>query len=196
MILEVTSHALDQNRIDGVTVEIAVVTNLTQEHLDYHGTMERYAEAKARLLSSRYKTKWAILNADDAWFDYFSKHNSGKLISYGENTDADLQLTAYDLSAHGSSLTARYTDEHIAFTSNLIGKFNAYNALAAYGVGIAAGLDRAVISQGIAALESVAGRMEQVSAGQKFSVIVDYALTPDALENVLAALREITKGRL
>ncbi|MGI9028309.1 MAG: UDP-N-acetylmuramoyl-L-alanyl-D-glutamate--2,6-diaminopimelate ligase [Candidatus Saccharimonadales bacterium] len=196
VILEVTSHALDQGRIDGVAVEIAVMTNLTQEHLDYHRTMERYAAAKARLFGARYKTKWSILNADDPWFNYFSDRSTGSVISYGENPKADLRLTTYDLSGHGSSLTARYGKEHLAFTSKLIGKFNAYNALAAYGVGIAAGLDKKIIGEGIATLESVAGRMEQVNAGQKFNVIVDYAYTPDALENVLTALQEITKGKV
>lgn len=196
IILEVTSHALDQGRGYGIPVEIAVITNLTQEHLDYHGTMERYAAAKARLLGWPYKPKWSILNADDEWFDYFNARNTGKLISYGEQPAANLQLKTYDLSAHGSSLTARYNDEHIAFTSRLIGKFNAYNALAAYGVGIAAGLSKEDISRGIASLEYVPGRMEQVVAGQKFSVIVDYAITPDALKNVLTALQEITRGKV
>lgn len=196
VIIEITSHALDQGRIDGLKVEIAVITNLSQEHLDYHGTMENYAASKARLISRKYCPRWSVLNADDEWFDYFNARNTGRLISYGETPDANLQLKTYDLSGHGSSLTARYNGEHIAFTSQLIGKFNAYNALAAYGVGIAAGLEKDVISRGIAALESVPGRMEQIDAGQKFNVIVDYAITPDALENVLAALREITKGKI
>lgn len=196
IILEVTSHALDQGRGYGIPVEIAVITNLTQEHLDYHGTMENYAAAKARLLDKPYSPKWSILNADDEWFDYFNDHNTGKLISYGEQPAANLQLKTYDLSAHGSSLIARYNNEHIAFTSQLIGKFNAYNALAAYGVGIAVGLDKEVIAKGVASLESVPGRMEQVNAGQKFSVIVDYAITPDALKNVLTSLKELTKGKV
>ncbi len=196
VILEITSHALDQGRIHGVKVEIAVITNLTQEHLDYHKTMEAYAAAKARLLGKIYSPKWCVLNADDEWFDYFKSKSSGELISYGEKPGASLRLTAYDLSAHGSSLAARYKGEHIAFTSGLIGKFNAYNALAAYATGLAAGLSGAQIEKGIASLTSVPGRMEQVNGGQKFSVIVDYAVTPDALKNVLIALKEITKGSL
>jgi UDP-N-acetylmuramyl-tripeptide synthetase len=194
IIMEVTSHALDQGRIDGIQVEIAVVTNLTQEHLDYHGTMEAYAEAKAKLLGADMGAKWCVLNIDDEWFGFFKERSAGEVLSYGESEDADLRLTGYDLSAHGSSLTARYNNEHIAFTSQLIGKFNAYNALAAYGVGIAAGLPGKDIAEGIASLTSVPGRMEQIAAGQDFSVIVDYAITPDALENVLTALKEITKG--
>ncbi len=197
IILEVTSHALDQNRgLTGVKLHTAVITNLTQEHLDYHKTMENYAAAKAKLLSSRYGAKYCILNADDDWFNFFKQRSSGQIIAYGESKEANLQLKTYDLSAHGSSLTARYNDEHIAFTSELIGKFNAYNALAAYGVGLSLNLDKEVIGKGVAALKSVPGRMEQVNAGQDFSVIVDYAITPDALENVLTALQEVTKGKV
>ncbi len=196
IILEITSHALDQGRGYGIPVEIAVMTNLTQEHLDYHRTMERYAAAKARLFGPQYKAKWCVLNADDEWFNYFKTRAAGKIISYGEQSEADLRLKTCALSASGSAITALYNDDHITFTSKLIGKFNAYNALAAYGVGLAAGLEKDVISRGIASLESVPGRMEQIDAGQKFSVIVDYAITPDALENVLTALKELTKGKV
>lgn len=196
VILEVTSHALDQGRIDGVKVEIAVVTNLTQEHLDYHSTMEDYAAAKARLLSRIYAPKYCVLNADDKWFEFFRERSTGKVVSFGENKNADLRMTGYDLSAKGSSLTARYRGEHVAFTSKLIGKFNAYNALAAAAAGLAAGLEKDKVGQGIAALESVPGRMEPVTAGQDFSVIVDYAITPDALENVLSALQDVTRGKV
>ena len=196
VVLEVTSHALDQGRLPGVKVEIAVITNLTQEHLDYHESMEAYAAAKARLLGASYQPKWCVLNVDDPGYSYFKERSSGQLISYGEKAEAGLQLTAYDLSAKGSSLTARYKGEHIAFTSQLIGKFNAYNALAAYGAAIAAGLNAGQIEKGIASLESVPGRMEQVNAGQKFNVIVDYAITPDALKNVLTALKEIATDKI
>lgn len=196
IILEITSHALDQGRIHGVKVEIAVVTNLTQEHLDYHKTMEAYAAAKARLLNPPYSPNWCILNADDKWFNYFKLRSSGQVIRFGEKAADGLQMTAYDLSAQGSSVAARYKGQHIAFTSQLIGKFNAYNALAAYAAGIAAGLKNQQIEKGIAALESVPGRMEQINVGQKFSVIVDYAYTPDALENVLTTLKEITRGQV
>lgn len=196
VILEITSHALDQGRGDGIRVEVSVITNLTQEHLDYHGTMEAYATAKARLLGDKYRPQWCILNADDEWFDFFHAKSTGQVLSFGESGIADLQLTAYDLSAHGSSLTARYHDDHIAFTSQLIGKFNAYNALAAYGVGLAIDLPQEVIGKGIASLSSVPGRMEPVSAGQDFNVIVDFAITPDALESAVKALKEITPGKV
>lgn len=199
VILEVTSHALDQGRIDGTPVEIAAITNLTQEHLDYHGTMQAYASAKALLLKPPYSPKYCVLNADDEWFDFFKSEAEtaeSQIISYGEDKDADLRLTSTDLSAQGFSITARYDSEHTAFTSQLVGKFNAYNALAAYGVGKAVGLTQQQIEQGLGALKSVPGRMEPVKAGQPFSVVVDFAITPDALEHVLQALKEITKGKV
>jgi UDP-N-acetylmuramoyl-L-alanyl-D-glutamate--2,6-diaminopimelate ligase len=196
VVMETTSHALDQERGRGVAVEVAVITNLTQEHLDYHKTMENYAAAKARLLKPPYKPRSCVLNADDQWFGYFRQRAGRRVIAYGEGPEANLKLKSYALSPQGSSLTASYQGETLKFTSQLTGKFNAYNALAACGVGLAIGLDKDQIEEGVAALESVPGRMERIDAGQPFSVIVDYAITPDALENVLGALREVTKGKL
>lgn len=196
IILEITSHALHQERVAGVKVEIAVITNLSQEHLDYHKDMESYAAAKALLLQSPYSPKWCILNADDEWFDFFRTRSSGKVLSFGAIKEADLRLSAYKLSPQGSSLTVNYQGAAETFTSQLIGKFNAYNAIAAYGVGVAAGLERKQVSKGLAKLESVPGRMERVDAGQDFNVIVDYAITPDAMEKVLGTLREMTEGKV
>ncbi len=115
VILEITSHALDQDRIAGVKVDIAVVTNLTQEHLDYHGTMENYAAAKARLLGKSYGAKWCILNADDAWYEYFDKHSVGQVFSFGEDPAANLQLNGIQLSAKGSELTVLHDNKQIEF---------------------------------------------------------------------------------
>ncbi len=196
VILEITSHALDQGRIDGVKVEVAVITNLTQEHLDYHGTMEAYAAAKALLLGKKYGAKWCILNASDAWFDYFASKATGQVLSFGENTQSDLRLTELQLSTGGSALTVQHKNSQTELNTQLIGKFNAYNALAAYGVGVAIGLQPEQIRKGIATLDSVPGRMEQVSAGQKFNVIVDFAVSPDALTSALTALKEVTKGKV
>lgn len=197
VILEVTSHALDQGRIAGVPVEIAIMTNLTQDHLDYHKTMEAYAAAKA-LLFSKYKPKFSILNRDDAWYDFFAERATGEQISYGEHAEANLRLTGHDSTASGSSFTARYNNQHIAGTTNLVGMFNIYNALAATATGLALGFDQSRVSQGVAALTTVPGRMEAIDAGQKFQVLVDFAYTPDALLNALTTLRAITpvKGKI
>lgn len=194
VILEVTSHALDQGRIDGVKIEVAIITNLTQEHLDYHKTMEAYAGAKARLLGTTYGARTCILNADDAWFDFFSAKARGNVVSFGENQAADLQLTDLQLTTEGSRMNVVAAGAATELRSPLIGKFNAYNALAAYGAGLAVGLSPQTASAGIQTLTSVPGRMEPITAGQDFSVVVDFAITPDALENALTALQAVTTG--
>ncbi len=191
VVLEVTSHALHQGRIAGVPIEVAVMTNLTQDHLDYHKTMESYAAAKA-LLFSKYHPKHSILNHDDEWFDFFKQRATGNIITYGSHKSATLQLTGNDSSAAGSSFTARYNNEHIAGTTQLVGLFNIYNALAATAVGFALGFDKIPVLAGVAALSAVPGRMESIEAGQNFRVLVDFAYTPDALENALTTLRDIT----
>lgn len=196
IIMETTSHALDQERGRGIRVEVAVLTNLTQEHLDYHKTMENYAAAKARLLAAPYSPKKCVLNADDEWFSYFKQRAGSRVIAYGESPEANLKLKSYELSPQGSSLKASYQGETLACTSQLAGKFNAYNALAACGVGLAIGLDKDQIEKGVASLESVPGRMERIDAGQKFNVFVDFAITPDALENALESLKEVTSGKV
>lgn len=168
VVLEVTSHALHQARIMGVTVEVAVITNLTQEHLDYHGTMEEYAKAKALLLQ-KYGAKHAVLNADDEWFKFFSQHSKAEVHRFSKD---------------------------ITLKTSLIGDFNLYNATAAATVGQVLGIDRQQIEQGIANLKAVPGRMETIDEGQNFTVIVDFAYTPDALENVLSSLQKVTKGKI
>lgn len=197
VILEVTSHALDQGRINGVPVEVAVMTNLTQDHLDYHKTMERYAEAKS-LLFTKYQPKFSILNHDDKWYEFFAQNAAGHQISYGQDDKSDLQLTKYDLSANGSSFTGRYNKMHIAGTTQLVGLFNVYNALAAASVGLAFGFDQKQVLEGVAALHVVPGRMETIDVGQDFQVLVDFAHTPDSLLGALTTLKTITpkKGKI
>lgn len=194
VILEVTSHALDQGRIAGVPIEAAVMTNLTQDHLDYHGTMEKYAAAKA-LLFSKYRPQHSILNHDDEWYNFFAARTVGEQISYGSHKDATLRLIDHDSIASGSSFTARYQGQPIAGTTQLVGTFNIYNALAAIAVGLALGFDKTQVTAGTAALQAVPGRMEAINAGQQFQVLVDFAYTPDALLNALTTLKAITGGK-
>lgn len=197
VLLEMTSHALDQKRVSGFSVDIAVVTNLTPEHLDYHGTMENYAAAKARLLGYEYDAKYCVLNADDEWFDFFIGKSIGSPITFGTRLTSTIRLVDSKLTNQGSEFTVEDEDDslHKAATS-LIGEFNIYNALAAYGVGRALKLDPEVIIKGIADLENLDGRMEKIDEGQKFEVYVDFAITPDAIQKVLESLRETSKGRI
>lgn len=196
VVLEVTSHALEQRRTAGVPIEAAVMTNLTQDHLDYHGTMENYATAKARLFSDEYKPKHIILNSDDGWYRFFAERSVYPPITYGTDSAADIQLTGHDSSSTGSSFTARHKGEHIAGTTQLIGLFNVYNALAAVSTGLALGFDIDDIMKGVASLSVVPGRMESIDEGQDFGVLVDFSYTPDALFNALRTLRGITAGSI
>ena len=195
IILEVTSHALDQGRITGVPVEIAVITNLTQDHLDYHGTMEEYARVKSLLLRD-YGAKWAVLNADDAWFEYFRGRSNAKVFSISKNSRADGRLDTIKVSPGGSEAQFMTKSGILSLKTSLIGEFNLYNAAEAASIGCILGLDRKAIQEGIASLKAVAGRMEAVEAGQSFKVFVDFAITPDALEQALKSLQAITQGQV
>ncbi len=196
VILEVTSNALDQKRMGSFCPEVAVMTNLTQDHLDYHGTMEAYAAAKARLFGPEYSPKHVVLNVDDQWYDFFMSRTHTSTITYGQRKDASLRLNRFLLKAQGSTFKAHYKGHDISLNTQLIGLFNIYNALAAVGVGLSLGLEHDQIKRGIAELQNVPGRMEQIVAGQDFDVIVDFAYTPDALQNVLMTLRNVTRGRV
>jgi len=198
LVLETTSHALAQHRVFGVPYSVAVMTNLTHEHLDYHGTFARYRAAKVRLFKlanrNRKGLRAGISNADDPNGEYFArevKHPTRYGIEHG-----DLRATGVKLSPAGVAYTARIGDDEYRIRCNLPGKFNVYNSLAAVGVGRAMGLTRAQIEKGIAALEGVAGRMTRIDEGQDFDVIIDYAHTPDSYEQLLADIKPVVKGKL
>ena len=198
LVLETTSHALAQNRIWGVPYSVAVMTNVTHEHLDYHKTFERYRDAKVRLFkltaANERGLRCGIVNADDGSAPYFS-NRMPNVIRYGLG-QADLKASDVKSTPLGSSFTAAYNQEKFDLTVNLPGSFNVSNALAAAGVGLALGLKPEQISHGIASLKTVAGRMNSLNEGQDFSVIVDFAHTPDSFEKILSSMRSLTKGRL
>lgn len=194
VVLEVTSHALDQYRILGVPVEVAVVTNLTQDHLDYHGTMEAYAGAKRRLLTD-YDPKHVVLNADDEWFEYFAKAATKPVASVGKKK-ATHKLSHIHLSPTGTDFVLEVPGKKTQIHTHLVGEFNVYNAAQAAVACLAFGCSASQVAEGVASLPVVPGRLEAVDAGQKFSVLVDYAHTADALSNVLQALRAVTKGKV
>lgn len=193
VILEVTSHALDQDRIMGVTVEIAVITNLTQDHLDYHGTMKEYAKAKAKLIRN-FGAKHAILNADDEWYDFFRENSVAEVISIGKANGLNGQIKSIKLHKDNSEAKLEINGELIDIKTALVGEFNLYNASYAAAVGQILKLQPKTIEKGIANLKSLSGRMEPIEAGQKFKVFVDFAVTPDAIEKVLQSLQQTTKG--
>ena len=192
VILEVTSHALDQYRIFGVPIEVAAITNLTQDHLDYHGTMENYALAKSKLITE-FNPKTVILNADDEWFSYFAKKVKNKLITVGQGR-ANYQIKDIALSPSGTSFKLVSAKSLISVNSPTIGEFNSYNIALAAAIAISVGCDKARIEESISRLPVVPGRMEPIDKGQSYTVLVDYAHTPDALENALVSIKSLTKG--
>lgn len=196
LVLETTSHALAQYRTWGIPFEIAVMTNVTHEHLDYHGSFEHYKLSKRRMfeLANRHGMKTGIINAEDQSADEFASVIDN-VVTYGIDK-GDLQAENLELKADGSRYTARVGDDSYDIHCRIPGEFNVSNSLAAVAVGRVAGLTKEQIERGIAALESVEGRMNTVDEGQGFSVIVDFAHTPDSFERLLSDLRGSTKGKL
>jgi len=196
VVLEITSHALHQHKLATVPIEVAVMTNLTQDHLDYHGTMEAYAEAKGKLFASN--PKFIVLNRDDEWFEFFDKFQAtGQKITYGELEDAEARIDYVKLYKKGSEATLvidHQTKLHLA--TALPGKYNVYNMVAAASTAYLLGIKLNDIVEGIANLEGVPGRFERVAEGLPYDVIVDYAHTPDALEKLLEAAKSVTKNRV
>jgi len=198
LVLEVTSHALAQNRVWGIPFSVAVMTNIGHEHLDYHGTFEHYRDSKKKLFKHASRNKRGlrvgVLNADDPSADLFAAAVKNPM-SYGRS-NADLVAQNVKLSAAGCNYQAVIDDDSYDITCNLPGSFNVYNSLAAVGVGRAVGLTKAEIEAGIAGLASVEGRMARIDEGQNFEVIIDYAHTPESFEKILSEIKPTVKGEL
>ncbi len=198
LVMEVTSQALAQNRIWGIPYSVAVMTNVTHEHLDYHRTFERYVGAKRKLFKlanrNRKGLRTGVINAEDPSAALFAGDIKNP-ISYGVE-QGDLQASAVTLSPAGSTYTATIDQDSYQISCQLPGSFNVYNSLAAVAAGRAVGLDKSQIEQGIAALEGVEGRMTRINEGQDFDVIVDFAHTPDSFEKLFKDLKPVVKGKL
>lgn len=196
VIMEATSQALHQHKLRGIPIEIAVMTNLSQDHLDYHGTMHQYAAAKARLFNQYMNPNYCVLNRDDEWFEYFKRRCVGVLSTYGAKQGSSVRIQHVTHTADGSRFILSLEDERTPVVIHLPGHFNVSNAAAAAAVGEWLGLKPATIAAGLASLTAAPGRMEIIDAGQPFTVVVDYAHAPDALQNALQALRAGTSGKL
>ncbi|MFN3322647.1 MAG: UDP-N-acetylmuramoyl-L-alanyl-D-glutamate--2,6-diaminopimelate ligase [Bryobacteraceae bacterium] len=195
--MEVSSHALALGRVYGFHFHTAVFTNLTRDHLDFHGTMEEYFAAKQLLFTGAGgpPPRFAAINCDDAAGRRIRTGAGTTVLSYGIER-GDLRAEAIDSSFRGLRFTARHGDLRIPIESPLVGNINVYNILAACAAGICHGLSPEQISRGIAACGAVPGRFERVEMGQPFLVIVDYAHTDDALRNTLSVARKLTKKRI
>ncbi|TYA12995.1 UDP-N-acetylmuramoyl-L-alanyl-D-glutamate--2,6-diaminopimelate ligase [Paenibacillus faecis] len=203
-VMEVSSHALDQGRVKGTKFRTAVFTNLTQDHLDYHKSMEEYRAAKGLFFSrlgntyasSPEERSYAVLNADDPASAYFAKQTAVEIVTYGVDQEADVRASNIRITAKGTTFHADTFLGNIDITLKMVGKFNVYNALAAMTAALLEGVSLQDIKSSLEAIPGVDGRVEAVDEGQSFAVIVDYAHTPDGLENVLNAVNEFAKGRV
>jgi len=174
-VLETTSHALDQYRIFGSSVDIAVFTNINHEHLDYHGSLLKYSEAKAKLLNG---VQTAVLNADDSSYEFLKKRLKGKIITYGINQPSDINQNKLNLKP------------------KIQGEYNLYNCLAAASVGLLFKITHSEIKKSIADFTGIAGRLEEIDSEKDYQIFIDFAHKPNALNSVLKTLRNKTHGRL
>lgn len=197
-VLEVSSHGLALERVSGLQFSAAVFTNFTRDHLDFHQTEENYFAAKARLFEELDDSAGGIgvVNADDPVAEELIGRTGVPVTTYGWGDGAAIRLLAMEPNNSGMRLRVQTPSGQLDVDTPLTGRFNSYNVIAALATGLGLGLDVDSVRRGIAAVERIPGRFEQVVAGQDFQVIVDYAHTPDGLETVLEAARELTRGRL
>lgn len=201
-VMEVSSHALDLGRVHGCDYDVAVFTNLTQDHLDYHKTMDEYKRAKSLLFAQlgnsfqAGKPKFAILNADDSASDMFRRSTAAHVYTYGIDQKADIQAINIKMTSAGTRFELAIGVEKYPIQMQLLGKFSVYNVLAAISAALVCGIPIHEAIASIQAVKGVAGRFELVNAGQDFTVIVDYAHTPDSLENVLKTIQHFAKKKV
>jgi UDP-N-acetylmuramoyl-L-alanyl-D-glutamate--2,6-diaminopimelate ligase len=202
-VLEVTSHGLAQHRVAGCDFDVAVVTNITHEHLDFHGTLEAYQEAKARLfkgLAASFRKpgvpKVAVLNRDDSSYDYLRPIPADRRVTYSIGGEADVTAHGVEHLPDATRFTLHLPQGEVRVETPLVGAYNVSNILAAAATGAVLDLPPKAIAAGIAAVRGVPGRMERIEAGQDFLAIVDFAHTPNALAQALRTARRMTAGRV
>jgi UDP-N-acetylmuramoyl-L-alanyl-D-glutamate--2,6-diaminopimelate ligase len=190
-VMEVSSHSLVQYRVYGLTFRAGVFTNLTQDHLDFHKTMEQYATAKKRLFDMLDTSTVAVVNADDSEAGYMISSTQAKVMTYGTGELVDVRATDIKLGMESTSYTIRLDHGSMPIVSSLVGRFNISNTLAAIATGIGLGVTPAVIKRGIELQTAVRGRFERITSPLGWTAIIDYAHTPDALEKCLMTIHDI-----
>jgi len=196
-VLEVSSHSLALKRVHGCSFRVAVFTNLTRDHLDFHGDMDSYFAAKKVLFETMLRPDGcAVINVDDDRGPALTEVSRGRALTYALDRPADIRGEGISLSLAGTSFKALTPVGDMDVRSPLIGRFNVQNILAAIGAAICLGVPRETTLRGIASLAGVPGRLERVDCGQDFAIVVDYAHTDDALKNLLETVRELTPGRV
>lgn len=201
-VMEVSSHALHLGRVRGCDFDVAVFTNLSQDHLDYHETMDAYKQAKGILFSqlgntySKNRKKYAILNSDDSASAYYETVTAAEVVTYGIENDAHIRAKNIRTTNSGTSFLLCTPFGNEIINMKLVGMFSVYNALAACAAALVSGLPLMTIKASLEQMEGVPGRFEIVDEGQPFTVLVDYAHTPDSLLNVLKTIKEFAKRKI
>ncbi len=194
VIMEVSSHAIALDRVGGVHFDVAAFTNLTEDHLDFHKTMENYCDTKAELFARCDK---AVFNRDDEWFERISRLAACDTVTTSVKGEADLRAENVELLSDGISLTCVSNDERVDVKMPIPGRFTVYNTLTVLGIAKALGVSLTNAAEALKTVEGVKGRIEVVpTPGKDYTVLIDYAHTPDGLDNVLRSVRDFCKGRL
>jgi len=197
VVMEVSSHALDQRRVHALRFDVAVFTNLSRDHLDYHKDIKDYRKAKTILYEELLKPDgYAIINLDDPESTWIASHSRGKVITYGSSQTAQIRLLDTEIDEEGSWFKLSSPWGEFQIHLHLAGRFNIYNAMAAFGAGMVSGLTPHIVLKGLESVDGIPGRFERIDWGQDFGVVVDYAHTPDALDNLLHSAREVCAERL
>jgi UDP-N-acetylmuramoyl-L-alanyl-D-glutamate--2,6-diaminopimelate ligase len=201
-VMEVSSHALHMGRVHGCDFDVAVFTNLTQDHLDYHRTMDEYRWAKGLLFAQlgnrfdHHKPKFAVLNQDDPASNEYKRSTAATVITYGIDEESDIMAKNIEITTNGTTFDLVTPLDTVRVKTKLIGKFSIYNILAATAACLVSNVPLATIVEAIEEMKGVPGRFEVVDGGQDFTVIVDYAHTPDSLENVLKTIKQFAKRKV
>ena len=193
-IMEVSSHAISLDRVGGVHFDVAAFTNLTEDHLDFHKTMENYCDAKAELFA---RCDAAVLNRDDEWFDRISRKAACPMVTTSAKGEADICARDVEMLSDGIRFTALAAEQQISVALPIPGRFTVYNVLSVLGIVKALGIDLKEAAKALTTVQGVKGRIEVVpTPGEDYTVLIDYAHTPDGLDNVLRSVRDFCKGRL
>jgi UDP-N-acetylmuramoyl-L-alanyl-D-glutamate--2,6-diaminopimelate ligase len=196
MVIEASSHALDQNRVAAINFKAAAFTNLTGDHLDYHKTTENYFAAKSKIFESLSPNATAVLNKQSSYSKQIAAGTKAKILWFAVDENADLSADIHSIDDSGTAFTLSYQGQSIRVKTPLLGRFNVANHLAAAGLCLAAGLDLKTVARGLSSLDAIPGRLENVKSDAPFTVLVDFAHTDDALDNVLSTLKPLCKARL
>ncbi len=195
-VMEVSSHSIAQGRIAGLSFRLGIFTNITQDHLDYHGTFAEYLRVKSSFFADLPQASLAIINNDDNHAETIIDKTAAKVITYGVEHPCDVQAQNIDITVQGAKYTAATATGSVPISLKITSLCNVYNSLGALAAGMALGIDMAVIKRGLETVAGIPGRFQPVPEARDFSVFIDYAHTPDGLENVLQTGRKLVSGRL